>query len=122
MRERLYCNVESRDKPMNGILIYTASGDSEGTLGGLVNEGRPGRFEALVENALRRARWCSNDPVCIEAPGGGSDGVNLAACHGCVLLPETSCEEGNKLLDRTLLVGSLDGKLKGFFESVALGT
>ena len=122
LRERLYCNVESRDKPMNGILIYTASGDSEGTLGGLVNEGRPGQFEALVENALRRARWCSNDPVCIEAPGGGSDGVNLAACHGCVLLPETSCEEGNKLLDRTLLVGSLDGKLKGFFQPVAQGT
>jgi len=115
LRERLYCNLDDRARPMNGILIYTASGDSEGTLGGLVNEGRPGRFEALVEGALRRSRWCSNDPVCIEAPGKGADGVNLAACHGCVLLPETSCEEGNKLLDRTLLVGGLNGGIRGFF-------
>ena len=106
LRERLYCNIENPNLPMNGILIYTASGDSEGTLGGLVREADPGRFERLVEDALRRSQWCSNDPVCMESPGDGAASSNLAACHGCVLLPETSCEEGNRLLDRGLLVGS----------------
>jgi hypothetical protein len=56
---------------MNGILIYTASGDSEGTLGGLVAQAAPNRFERLVDDALRRASWCSNDPVCMESPDGG---------------------------------------------------
>jgi hypothetical protein len=116
LRERLYCNLSDSEKPMNGVLIYTASGDSEGTLGGLVNEAQPRRLERLFLDAIRRTAWCSNDPVCIEAPSKGAEGMNLAACHGCVLLPETSCEEGNRLLDRTLLVGSLDGRIEGFFQ------
>jgi hypothetical protein len=102
---------------MHGLLIYTASGDSEGTLGGLVARAAPGRFERLVEDALRRNLWCSNDPVCIEAPGDGALSSNLAACHGCVLLPETSCEEGNRLLDRGLLVGTIEAPDLGFFSS-----
>jgi hypothetical protein len=115
LRERLYCNIENPNLPMNGILIYTASGDSEGTLGGLVREADPGRFERLVEDALRRSQWCSNDPVCMESPGDGAVSSNLAACHGCVLLPETSCEEGNRLLDRGLLVGTILRPELGFF-------
>ena len=75
---------------MQGVLIYTASGDSEGTLGGLVRQGEPDRLKAIIERAIRRAQWCSSDPVCIESAGQGSDNSNLAACHGCVLLPETS--------------------------------
>lgn len=108
LRERLYCNIEDPNQSMNGLLIYTASGDSEGTLGGLVAQAQPGRFERLVEDALRRSSWCSNDPVCIETAGDGAAVSNVAACHGCVLLPETSCEEGNRLLDRGLLVGTID--------------
>jgi hypothetical protein len=115
LRERLYCNIGNPNLPMNGILIYTASGDSEGTLGGLVREADPCRFERLVEDALRRSRWCSNDPVCMESPGDGAASSNLAACHGCVLLPETSCEEGNRLLDRGLLVGHILKPELGFF-------
>jgi Domain of unknown function (DUF1998) len=115
LRERLYCNIENPNLPMNGILIYTASGDSEGTLGGLVREADPGRFERLAEDALRRSQWCSNDPVCMESPGDGAVSSNLAACHGCVLLPETSCEEGNRLLDRGLLVGHILKPGLGFF-------
>jgi hypothetical protein len=34
---------------------------------------------------------------------------------GCILLPETSCEEGNRLLDRAMLVGTIDNTKIGFF-------
>src|SRR5262249_44945565 len=61
LRERLYCNLEDSGRQMDGFLIYTASGDSEGTLGGLVAQAAPARFERLVDDALRRASWCSND-------------------------------------------------------------
>src|SRR5206468_9641320 len=36
LRERLYCDFTDAKPPMQGILIYTASGDSEGSMGGLV--------------------------------------------------------------------------------------
>jgi hypothetical protein len=118
LRERLYCDVADTTQPMNGVLIYTASGDSEGTMGGLVRQGLPGRLEATIIRALNRARWCSSDPVCIESKGQGSDSANLAACHGCCLLPETSCEEGNRLLDRALLVGTPEHPEIAFFQGV----
>ncbi len=115
LRERIYCDEGESDEPMNGVLIYTASGDSEGTLGGLVRQGEPDRLNAIIDRAMRRARWCSSDPVCIESEGQGSDNANLAACHGCMLLPETSCEVGNRLLDRGLLVGTPEDRDMGFF-------
>ncbi len=115
LRERIYCNVES-DLSMNGILIYTASGDSEGSLGGLVRQGNPGNLENIVTAALYSAQWCSSDPVCMESRGQGPDSCNLAACHSCCLLPETSCERGNRLLDRALIVGTLDRAEVGYFE------
>jgi hypothetical protein len=118
LRERLYCDITDPAKPMHGFLIYTASGDSEGTMGGLVRQGKPGRLEATLRRALQSAAWCSSDPVCIESKGQGSDSANLAACHGCCLLPETSCEEGNRLLDRALLVGTPDRPNLGFFNSL----
>lgn len=118
LRERLYCSVERAELPMNGFLIYTASGDSEGTLGGLVAQAAPGRFERVVHDALARASWCSNDPVCMESPDGGAFSSNLAACHSCVLLPETSCEEGNRLLDRALLAGTVDDPDVSFFRDL----
>jgi hypothetical protein len=117
LRERIYCEMEDASKAMNGVLIYTASGDSEGTMGGLVRQGEVGRFERTLLAGLRRAQWCSSDPVCIESTGQGVDNANLAACHGCALLPETSCEEGNRLLDRAMIVGSaLDPRLGFFYE------
>ncbi len=115
LRERIYCESDEPDRPMHGVLIYTASGDSEGTLGGLVRQGEPDRLKAIMGRAIRRTQWCSSDPVCIESAGQGSDNANLAACHGCVLLPETSCETGNRLLDRGLLVGTPDAPEIGFF-------
>ncbi len=115
LRERLYVDLEDRSVPMHGLLIYTASGDSEGTLGGLVRQGNPGRFENVIIRALKSAQWCSSDPICIESSGQGPDSCNLAACHGCALVPETSCEEGNRLLDRMLVVGSSEAPMVGFF-------
>ncbi|HWD41193.1 MAG TPA: DUF1998 domain-containing protein [Fimbriimonas sp.] len=115
LRERLYFNAQPGDAEMMGLLIYTASGDADGTLGGLVQQGEPVRLQRLFESALRRAGWCSNDPVCIESPGQGADSANLAACHGCALVPETSCEEGNRLLDRALLVGTIESSGVAFF-------
>ena len=116
LRERIYCDAEFPDNTMNGILIYTASGDSESSLGGLVRQGQPGNLENIVRNALLAARWCSFDPVCIDSLGQGPDSCNLAACHGCSLLPETSCEEGNRILDRAMLIGMPDTPDIGFFK------
>jgi len=109
LRERIYVS-ENKSTPMAGLLIYTADGDSAGTLGGLVNLGTPEHLEKLLKRALRNARWCASDPGCSEvgtSRGLGPENRNLAACHACALLPETSCEGFNRYLDRSLLVGHL---------------
>jgi hypothetical protein len=118
LRERIYCNLESQADIMNGVLIYTASGDSEGSLGGLVRQGKPGNLETIVYNAIENARWCSSDPICIDSHGQGPNSCNLAACHNCALLPETCCEESNMLLDRAMLIGTLNKPPIGFFRGL----
>ena len=105
LRERIY--FTDSHPGMAGVLIYTAAGDSEGTMGGLVRMGSPGFLERTIARAIDRTRWCSSDPVCIDSPGQGPDNCNLAACHSCALLPETSCEQHNRLLDRATLIGTL---------------
>jgi hypothetical protein len=110
LRERLYVGDE-----MQGVLIYTATTDSAGSLGGLVAQGEPDRLEQAIRSAIARAAWCSADPICVEAEAQGADGLNLAACHACALLPETSCEEMNVLLDRAMLVGTPENPDVGFF-------
>jgi hypothetical protein len=65
LRERLYIS-EAAEAPMAGVLIYTAAGDAEGTMGGLVRMGKPGYLEPAILAALRSALWCSADPVCME--------------------------------------------------------
>jgi hypothetical protein len=117
LRERLYVS-DAAEALMAGILVYTASGDSEGSMGGLVRMGEPENFARMLTAAIEDARWCSGDPVCTETGnmgGQGTDGLNIAACHCCALMPETSCEQFNRLLDRQLVVGGAgDGEL-GFF-------
>ncbi|MDW8208816.1 MAG: DUF1998 domain-containing protein [Chloroherpetonaceae bacterium] len=115
LRERLYCGTSRTGEPMLGFLIYTASGDSEGTMGGLVRQGLPGRIEPVLLRALQRATWCSYDPTCMESQGQGPDSCNLAACHGCAILSETSCENGNRLLDRAMVVGLPEDPAAGLF-------
>ena len=103
---------------MAGILIYTADSDSEGALGGLVDQGRVDRFVSNLTSALVGAEWCSNDPICSEIEGQGLAGLNRAACHACALTTETSCVYGNALLDRTLLLGTKPESdvFNGYFE------
>lgn len=114
MRERLY--VGSGDEPsMAGLLIYTATPDSDGTLGGLVRQGMPGRVAELVPAAVQSAKWCSNDPLCIKDIQTFSDPLNLAACHSCLMASETTCEKFNRLLDRAFLVGLPDNPEVGYF-------
>jgi hypothetical protein len=117
LRERLYVSADER-APMAGILIYTAAGDAEGTMGGLVRMGKPGYLEPAIRRAMESAQWCSADPVCMEmgrSGGQGPDGCNLAACHNCGLVPETACEQFNRFLDRGVIVGDLDDRELGFF-------
>jgi hypothetical protein len=116
LRERLYVST-APGREMAGLLIYTAAGDSEGTMGGLVRMGRPDNLRSVFESAVSNARWCSTDPVCMDSgeKGQGPDSCNLAACHGCALLPETSCEQFNRFLDRGLVIGTFDNPEMGFF-------
>jgi len=118
LSERLYCAEESDGKIMAGILIYTASGDAEGTLGGLVRQGRPDAFPRIFKKAVNSAKICSNDPVCIMSHGQGRDSLNLAACHTCALLPETCCEERNAFLDRGMIIGTFEKRDIGFWSSL----
>jgi len=116
LRERLYAGTA--ENPMSGLLIYTAAPDSDGTLGGLVRQGHPDRFAEILEGAIRDMQWCSSDPLCIQGHMSASDVHNSAACHACVLAPETSCELFNRFLDRALLVGTPDNASAGFFSSL----
>jgi Domain of unknown function (DUF1998) len=115
LQERIYANSDRPDRTA-GILIYTAAGDAQGTLGGLVRLGGPSRLLPLLVAALDDADVCSNDPVCIESDRQGSSQLNLSACHGCALISETSCETGNRLLDRQLVLGG--SNVPGFLEGV----
>ena len=118
LSERLYCSEEADGKKMAGIFIYTASGDSEGTLGGLVRQGRADAFPRILKKAIANAKTCSNDPVCILSKGQGRDSLNLAACHSCGLLPETCCEERNAFLDRGMIIGTYDEPEIGFWSNL----
>ncbi len=112
LRERIYAGDGGY-----GILIYTGSSDSEGTLGGLVEAGR--RLELHLRRALDDARLCSNDPVCAEhEPDSKLEGRMLlgAACHGCLLTAETSCEQRNSFLDRALVVPTVSVPDAAFFD------
>ncbi len=116
LRERLY--VSSDAAGMAGVLVYTATTDDDGTLGGLQRQGDPERIGRSVEAAIHAQEWCSSDPLCIEDMLSGDDAMSLAACHACALAPETSCEEFNRFLDRALLVGAPGRPALGFFRGL----
>lgn len=119
LRERVYARSHapgSELPPQAGVFVYTASGDAEGTLGGLVRQGQPPNLVETLIRLLESAQWCSQDPLCADSSGRSLANLNRAACHACTLLPETCCEIDNSLLDRTLLIG--DGDVPGFFRGV----
>jgi hypothetical protein len=114
IRERIYADIEG-DRCQAGILIYTAAADSDGTLGGLVELGRPENLSRLLRQALNRAEICSSDPLCSEHRPEDDRTLHAAACHACCFVSETSCEKGNRYLDRTLLVRTLEVADAAFF-------
>ena len=113
LRERLY--VEEGEPGMCGLLIYTSAADSDGTLGGLVRQGTGKRIEQLLTDAVRASEWCSSDPLCMNGLSSLSEASNMAACHSCVLAPETACEHFNRFLDRATIVGTPEHPEVGFF-------
>ena len=119
IRERIYAE-KTPDGPRYGILLYTGTPDAEGTLGGLVQQGR--HLESHLADALRAAALCSNDPICAQHVPAQSAAklesrlLHGAACHGCSLIAETSCEMRNDFLDRALVVPVLGLEDAAFFE------
>lgn len=113
--ERIYAGSSAND-PQAGLLIFTGSGDSEGTLGGLVRMAEPDLLGRILIRAIESADWCANDPICGENLTQGVNSTNFAACHSCVLLPETSCECNNTALDRRMLIDPENST--GYFDEV----
>jgi hypothetical protein len=116
LRERLY--VSEGDDGMAGVMIYTATSDSDGTLGGLQRRAAPDLFLPTVIGAIKSSSWCSADPLCIAGDTSAPDSHSIAACHSCLLVPETSCEHHNRFLDRALLTGKDTGDDIGYFASL----
>lgn len=113
LRERLY--VDELEHGMNGILIYTGTADSDGTLGGLQARAEEKLFQNTLLGAIKSSNWCSSDPICIEGSMSPREMNSGASCHSCLLAPETSCELFNKFLDRALLIGTPEDSTLGFF-------
>jgi hypothetical protein len=117
LKERVYALCGADGTPERcGILIYTATAGAQGTLGGLV--GTAPRFAQILEGALDRSRICSNDPICADHQPDNRTGdraTHGAACHGCLLIAETSCEMRNLFLDRSLLVPTMGPDGSAFF-------
>jgi hypothetical protein len=111
IRERIYAGSYGY-----GILLYTGTPDAEGTMGGLVEAGR--QIARHLKAAIDLGRLCSNDPVCAQhAPENQHECRFLhgAACHGCLLIAETSCEQHNDFLDRALVISTVDSHGADFF-------
>jgi MrfA Zn-binding domain len=117
IRERIYAQAPgSEGGPMAGILLYTSAPDSEGTLGGLVSLGRPEQLGWHIEGALEDMQHCASDPLCAEHSSREDHTLHEAACHACMFIPETSCERGNKYLDRSVLVPTVERGDLAFFK------
>jgi uncharacterized protein DUF1998 len=117
IRERVYADEAGS---RFGVLLYTGTPDAEGTLGGLVQQAR--HVEDHLAQALRAGALCSHDPICAQhAPGESLEGRWLqgAACHGCALVAETSCELRNDYLDRALVIPVLGLTGAAFFSGSA---
>ncbi|MCE0743990.1 DUF1998 domain-containing protein [Acetobacter sicerae] len=114
IRERIYAEVDGA-KDQAGFLIYTAAADSDGTLGGLVELGKPENLGRLLCQALDRAHVCASDPLCSEHDPSKDQSLHGAACHACSFVSETSCERGNQHLDRALVIPTLENPNAAFF-------
>lgn len=108
LKEKLYVNFDAEEADnMSGLLIYTIGG-GDGSMGGLCSLVDNNQLEQIIIDALLESTWCSSDPICIDSNGQGNGLCNLASCHNCILVPETSCESFNILLDRKMLIDTVD--------------
>jgi hypothetical protein len=122
LKERIYSRLPNVDpahpEPMAGILIYTAAADCEGTLGGLISLGAPAQLRTHLAAALHDLEFCASDPVCAEhSPDDKGQSLHASSCHACLFAPETACETGNKYLDRSVLVPTVEIADLAYFES-----
>lgn len=117
LTEKLYVSKDEEDW-MAGILIYTATTSSDGSLGGLVRQGEKTRLSSTIKTMLNRALWCSNDPICLESTNQGYKSLNYAACHACTLIPEVSCKYHNTILDRQSIIGNFEDRKVGLFSNL----
>jgi len=116
LRERLY--VSGGDNGMAGFMIYTATPDSDGTLGGLQRRASPDLIESSIISAIKSFHWCSSDPLCIVGEMSSLESLSIASCHSCAMIPETSCEFHNRFLDRGLIIGTDLIPNLGFFREL----
>ncbi|MDP4117622.1 MAG: DUF1998 domain-containing protein [Bacillota bacterium] len=112
IRERIYFG-----ESMNGILLYTGSADKEGSLGGLVELGNTNKLISLMRDAFQEALLCTNDPECLNTTPAGNNS-NGAACHSCCMISETACENGNRMLDRGLVVPIANRDSQAYFKEL----
>lgn len=111
LRERIYCGDD-----MMGVLIYTASSDSEGSLGGLIELTDHKKMGVIFKNALSKTEHCSSDPLCVDGDIKYNSSINGVACHTCMYVSETSCELNNQLLDRRMLSPLLGFEELAYFQ------
>jgi len=115
IKERIYSSFNGSKKKMSGVLVYTSTSDSEGSLGGLIEQAQKIKLEIILKSMLERGKWCSLDPICYTSKEQGFMSLNYAACFACSLLPETSCEFNNILLDRCSVCGMPGNEELGLF-------
>ncbi|MBD7970414.1 DUF1998 domain-containing protein [Paenibacillus gallinarum] len=113
LKERIYASDD-----MYGVFIYTASGDSEGSLGGLTNLVQSEKLLPIIIRALEKMNYCSSDPICSDGEFEYHTSANGAACHACTFVSETSCEWGNLLLDRRTLININPNQKDGYFNQL----
>lgn len=113
LKERIYTM-----DGMHGVLIYTASGDSEGSLGGLTSLAQSDKLYPIILRALENMSYCSSDPICSDGDFEYHTTANGAACHACTFVAETTCEWGNMLLDRRTLININQNEKDGYFDNL----
>lgn len=112
IRERIYFGDS-----MAGVLLYTGSSDKEGSLGGLVELGNIEQITTIMQDAFQEALTCTNDPECMSSLPAGNNS-NGAACHSCCMVSETACENGNRMLDRGLVVPLSEREKCSYFKEL----
>ena len=100
--ERVYCVRRDDGSYSAGLFIYACSPGTDGTLGGLTSLVDGNVLPRIVERTMERIRTCSSDPPC-SARRINSSKRNGAACHVCLMNPETSCSYRNMFLDRNVV-------------------